>query len=202
MGDFIQIRSVKQYFNDFIVEGLKHNEHPTTSDIVMIKQQILDTFRKEIFEQIADKIGPEAKDMDKNDLATLEPVNNILKNSFRKWRRLCILCTEYGLGQIFNLEDLRKVLDDEVEDDPQEIVYGEDKGEDVTDKMDEVLPEGEEPVYLEHEEPKVEVDGYSAVVCSKDGAVFDGGEVITVNGGVEILDEETRELKEPEEDRD
>lgn len=188
MGDFIQIRSVKQYFNDFIVEGLKHNEHPSTSDIVMIKQQILDAFRKEIFEQIADKIGPEAKDMDKNDLATLEPVNNILKNSFRKWRRLCILCTEYGLGQIFNLEDLRKVLDDEVEDDPQEIVYGEDKGEDVTDKMNEVLPEGEKPVYLEHEET--------------DGAVFDGGEVVTVNGGIEILDEETRELKEPEEDRD
>ena len=188
MGDFIQIRSVKQYFNDFIVEGLKHNEHPTTSDIVMIKQQILDAFRKEIFEQIADKIGPEAKDMDKNDLATLEPVNNILKNSFRKWRRLCILCTEYGLGQIFNLEDLRKVLDDEVEDDPQEIVYGEDKGEDVTDKMDEVLPEGEAPVYLEHEET--------------DGAVFNGGEVVTVNSGVEILDEETREMKESEEDRD
>jgi hypothetical protein len=141
--------------------------------------------------------------MDKNDLATLEPVNNILKNSFRKWRRLCILCTEYGLGQIFNLEDLRKVLDDEVEDDPQEIVYGEDKGEDVTDKMDAVLPEGEEPVYLEHEEssnPEAPVyDG--TVQILPDGTGIFTGEIVE-HGNPEVLDEETREMKEPEEDRD
>lgn len=168
MGDFIQIRSVKQYFNDFIVEGLKNNKNPTSSDILMIKQQILDAFRKEIFEQIAFKLGPEAKEMTRNDLADLEPVNNILKNSFRKWRRLCILCSEYGLGQLFNLEDLRKTLDDEVEDAPQEIIYGEDKGEDVTDKMDEVLPEGEDPVYLNGDVSVDEEELYDGTVQIQD----------------------------------
>lgn len=148
MGDFIQIRSVKQYFNDFLVEGLKKRKNVTQSDVLMIKHQMLDAFRKEIFEQITDKIGVEAQNMSRDDLAVMEPVQNILKNSFRKWRRLCILCSEHGLGGLFNLEDLRQVLDDD-EKDPHEIIYGEDPGEDVTDKIAEVLPNGEAPVYLE-----------------------------------------------------
>lgn len=148
MGDFIQIRSVKQYFNDFLVEGLKKRKNVTQSDVLMIKHQMLDAFRKEIFEQITDKIGIEAQNMSRDDLAVMEPVQNILKNSFRKWRRLCILCSEHGLGGLFNLEDLRQVLDDD-EKDPHEIIYGEDPGEDVTDKIAEVLPDGEAPVYLE-----------------------------------------------------
>lgn len=148
MGDFIQIRSVKQYFNDFLVEGLKKRKNVTQSDVLMIKHQMLDAFRKEIFEQITDKIGIEAQNMSRDDLAVMEPVQNILKNSFRKWRRLCILCSEHGLGGLFNLEDLRQVLDDD-EKDPHEIIYGEDPGEDVTDKIAEVLPNGEAPVYLE-----------------------------------------------------
>ena len=148
MENMVQIRSVKQYFNDFLVGGLKNNPNPSTSDILMIKQQILDAFRKEIFEQIAFKIGKEITDMNRDDLANMEPVQNILKNSFRKWRRMCMVCSEHGLGNLFQLEDLRRVLD-EKEDDPKEIVYGEDAGEDVTDHINDVLPDGEKPVYLE-----------------------------------------------------
>lgn len=141
MSDMVQIRSVKQYFNDFLVEGLKNNKNISESDVLMIKRQILDAFRKEIFGQIVFKLGREISDMSMDDLANLEPVQNILKNSFRKWRRLCIICSEHGLGNLFLLEDLKRVLEEQ-EDDPQEIVYGEDPGEDVTDQLDEV------PVYL------------------------------------------------------
>ena len=142
----VQIRSVKQYFNDFLVEGLKNNKNITQSDIIMIKNQMLDAFRKEIFELIVFKIRPKAASMKRDDLAALDTVQNILKNSFRKWKRLCIICSEHGMGGLFNLEDLRKVLD-ETEDDPQEVVYP-DQEEDVTDRISEILPEGEEPVYL------------------------------------------------------
>lgn len=146
----IRIRSVKQYINDFLVEGLKHTnkQNLKASDVLMIKQQMLDAFRKEIFEQIADKIGTKITTANRNELALLEPVQNILKNSFRKWKRICIICGENGLGGLFGLEDLKQVLD-ETEDEPREIIYPEDSGEDVTDRMDEILPEGEEPVYLE-----------------------------------------------------
>ena len=145
MEQMIQIRSVKQYFNDFLVEGLKHNEHPTSADILMIKQQMLDAFRKEIFEQVYDKLGPDAENLTLDELGSMEKVQNILKNSFRKWKRLCIICSEHGLGGLFNLEDLRNVLEDKTEDDPTEIVYGEDEGEDVTDQLEET------PVYLNEE---------------------------------------------------
>ena len=146
MNEMIQIRSVKQYFNDFIVEGLKGISKPQASDLVPIKKQILDAFKKEIYGQIVFKLGDKAKTMSKDDLAKLDTVNNILVQSFRKWRRLCILCGEYGLGSFFQLEDLRSVLDpeDEIEPDPEDIVeIPEDPGEDVTEQLD------EEPVYLE-----------------------------------------------------
>ena len=169
MGDFIQVRSVKhiiddflteykqqkksentikQYFNDFLVEGLKHNTKVTESDIVMIKHQILDAFRKEIFERITDKIGAEAANMSREELFKLDAAKNIMDNCSRKWKRLCIICSEKGLGNIFQLDDLSRSLEEE-EPDPQEIIYGEDPGKDVTDQMDDILPEGEEPVFLE-----------------------------------------------------
>jgi len=146
--NMVQIRSVKQYFNDFLVEGLKHSDKVSASDVLMIKQQILDAFRKEIFEQIAFKLGHGIDITNRDELASLEPVQNILKNSFRKWKRLCIICTEHGLGNLFSLEDLQRVLDEQ-EEDPQEIMYGEDSGEDVTDTIADILPDGEKPVYLE-----------------------------------------------------
>ena len=145
MNEMIQIRSVKQYFNDFIVEELKGLKKVREVDLIPVKQKILDAFKKEIFGQIVFKLGDDAKNMSKDDLAKLDVVNNILVQSFRKWRRLCILCGEYGLGSFFQLEDLKNVLDsdDELEPDPNDIVeIPEDPGEDVTDQLD------EEPVYL------------------------------------------------------
>jgi hypothetical protein len=145
MNEMIQIRSVKQYFNDFIVEELKGLKKVREVDLIPVKQKILDAFKKEIFGQIVFKLGDDAKNMSKDDLAKLDVVNNILVQSFRKWRRLCILCGEYGLGSFFQLEDLKNVLDsdDELEPDPNDIVeIPEDPGEDVTDQLD------EEPIYL------------------------------------------------------
>lgn len=138
MTEMVQIRSVKQYFNEFIVGGLKGNQKIQEIDLIRIKQQLLDAFQKEIFSQIAFKLGPEAANLSRNDLAKIDTVNNILVQSFRKWRRLCILCSENGLGNFFQLEDLRKVLEEE-EDDPAETIYlPEDEGEDVTDQVNPV----------------------------------------------------------------
>lgn len=144
MSDMVQIRSVKQYFNDFIVKGLKDNPNIQEVDLIRVKQQILDAFRREIFGQIAFKLGPEAASMSRDDLAKIDTVNNILVQEFRKWKRFCIICSEHGLGNFFQLEDLRRVLEEE-EDDPEEVVtVPEDEGEDVTDQLD------EPPVYLQN----------------------------------------------------
>lgn len=142
MSDMVQIRSVKQYFNDFIVEGLKGLKNIKERDLIDIKAQVLDAFRREIFGQIIFKIGPEAASMSKDDLAKIDTVNNILVQEFRKWKRLCILCSEHGLGNFFQLEDLRQILEEDEPDPEEVVVLPEDKGEDVTDQLT------EKPVYL------------------------------------------------------
>lgn len=142
MNEMVRIRSVKQYFQDFLVEGLKGKTKVQEIDILPIKQQMLDAFRKEIFGQIVFKLGPEAATMSRDDLAKLDMVHNILVQSARKWRRICILCSEAGLGNFFQLDDLRKVLEEE-EEDPEEVVTLPDTEEDVTDQLE------EPPVYLE-----------------------------------------------------
>jgi len=136
MGEMVQIRSVKQYFNDYIVAGLKDVEKPTELDLIRVKNQMLDAFRREIFGQIAFKLGPEAATMSRDDLAKIDTVNNILKQSFRKWRRICILCGEAGLGSFFQLDDLKDVLNDESDNAPDAVILPEDEGEDVTDQTD------------------------------------------------------------------
>lgn len=149
MAEMIQIRTIKQYFNEFVVEGLKGKEKVGPTDLIPIKQNILNAFKKEIFERIDFKLGDKAKTMSRDDLAELEAVKNILTQSFRRWKRLCILCSEYGLGSFFQLEDLQQVLNDENEPDPEEVIELPNTEEDVTDQLT------EEPVYLEKEDSHV-----------------------------------------------
>lgn len=152
MNEMLPIRSVKQYFNEFIVKGLEGKQKVDQVDLIPIKTAILKAFKEEVFGQIYFKLGDEAKTMSKDDLAKMDFVNNILTQTFRKWRRLCILCGEYGLGSFFQLEDLQNILDEDstIEEDPEEVVYP-DTEEDVTDQLDEILPPGEEPVYFEQD---------------------------------------------------
>ena len=89
----IPIRSVKQYFREFAVEGIGKGAKPE-----LVKEQLLDAFQKEIFAQITLKYHDPAilsKDAGEVDDATREGVHNILENSFRKWRRLCELFARY-----------------------------------------------------------------------------------------------------------
>lgn len=146
MNEMVQIRSVKQYFNDYIVKGLEGKEKVAEIDLVPIKERILKSFKEEIFGQIYFKLGDKVKNVSRDDIANLEPVKNILQQSVRKWRRLCILCSEYGLGSFFQLDDIERVLTEEHEPDPDVVEIPEDLGEDVTDQLE------EEPVYLEKEE--------------------------------------------------
>ena len=116
MAEIVTIRSVKQYFNEFIVQPAKeHGINWLRNNYETVKKQILDTFRKEIFGQVVFKLGPEAATISRDQLAQMDGIQNILEQSFRKWRRLCILCSEYGVT-FLGLEDLRDALEDEDDD--------------------------------------------------------------------------------------
>ena len=90
----VPIRSVKGDFKEFGIEaiGKKH------ADPQMVKQQLLDAFQKEIFGQLTMKFGdPEllAVDVSAIDPETKRQVDNILSNSVRKWKRLCMVFAQY-----------------------------------------------------------------------------------------------------------
>jgi len=109
---FVPIRSVKGYFKEFGVEaiGKKH------ADPKLVKEQILDAFQKEIFGQLVMKFGDVemlARDINTVDPETKQQVDNILRNSTRKWMRLCQVFAQYK--ETFNLimpSDLMNSLDD------------------------------------------------------------------------------------------
>lgn len=111
MSEMVRIRSVKQYFNDFIAEN--QNDLPDAMKRARIKMQLLDAFRREIFEQIVFRYGADVLKRSRDEMANMTEIQNILVQSFRKWRRLCMLCNDAGLVNWICLEDLRKVLDEE-----------------------------------------------------------------------------------------
>lgn len=138
MAEMVQIRSVKQYFNEFIVESLKGKAKIDQMDLIRVKQQLLDSFRKELFEQLVFKYGADMLKKPRDEWASTDGVQNMLTNLFRKWRRLCILCSEQGLN-FLNLEDLRDMLTaDEAPDGSVGLVADVSDEKDVTGQ----IPEG------------------------------------------------------------
>lgn len=114
---FVPIRSVKGYLREFCYEGLVKKK----GDRNLVKNQLIDAFKKELFNQFAMKVGdPQilAKDDSLVDPKTKELVDNILSNTIRKWKRLCVECQKYRetCNWIFpselmtNIEDTVKAL--------------------------------------------------------------------------------------------
>ena len=55
MTTMIQIRSVKQFLNDFIVNPAEKNGNDwLVKNLNLVKSNLLNAFRKEVFEQIVD----------------------------------------------------------------------------------------------------------------------------------------------------
>ena len=89
----VTIRSVKQFIRDFGVNGIGKGLSKE-----LVREQIMDAFQKEIFGQLTMKFGdPEllAKDISDVDPETKRKVDNILSNSVRKWKRLCMEFAKY-----------------------------------------------------------------------------------------------------------
>lgn len=134
---FIPIRSVKGYFKEFCVEALVKKK----GDRNLIKNQLIAAFKDELFNQFSMKLGdPQilAKDDSLVDPETKQKVDNILSNTVRKWKRLCIECQKYRetCNWIFpselmtNLEDTVKALTEGENTTDEDVVALEDDGVD------------------------------------------------------------------------
>lgn len=134
---FIPIRSVKGYFKEFCVEALVKKK----GDRNLIKNQLIAAFKDELFNQFSMKLGdPQilAKDDSLVDPETKQKVDNILSNTVRKWKRLCVECQKYRetCNWIFpselmtNLEDTVKALTEGENTTDEDVVALEDDGVD------------------------------------------------------------------------
>ena len=128
----LTVRSVKNYIREFGIEaiGKKH------ADPQLVKQQILDSFQKEIFGQLMLRFGDPALlayNIETVDPETKRQIDNILHNSVRKWMRLCTEFAKYK--ETYNLlqpSDLMASLDDIVASQTAEFVKPEEAEELVT----------------------------------------------------------------------
>lgn len=106
------IRSVQGYFKEFAIEAIGKKKQ----DRELVKYQILDAFQKEIFGQIVDKFGDPnmlAKDVDSVDPEVKRGVDNILKNSLQKWKKVVALFGKYReTANLIYEKDLMESLDD------------------------------------------------------------------------------------------
>ena len=111
----VQIRSVQGYFKEFAIEaiGKKHQDRE------LVKYQILDAFQKEIFGQIVGRYGDPnllAKDAESVDPEVKRGVDNILKNSLQKWKKLVKMFGKYReTANLIYEKDLMESLDDIVQ---------------------------------------------------------------------------------------
>lgn len=86
----VVIRSKDEYWRGYIVKGLAEKKSKE-----QIKQNLLDAFRKEIFDQIAMKTKTEDFDKVPETPEMKKAVENIAKQAQNKWISLCIQCARY-----------------------------------------------------------------------------------------------------------
>ena len=141
MNDMIRIRSIREYFEEFGIHGIGKGQ-----PVDLVKNQIMDAFRKEIFDQISWKLKvndiSEVENTPKNNLI----IENIMKQSYKKW---------VGLVRIFNRyrETLNVLKPDDLKMlDPQREMYDpfdgfddEDEEEPEDDYPGDEIPAGEDP---------------------------------------------------------
>lgn len=124
---FAPIMSVKGYFNKYGVEAIGRKKESKE----LVKAQILDDFKKEIFNQLAMHVGDAqmlAKDISEVDSETKAKVDNIINNSVRKWKRLCILFSQYR--ETYNL-----ILPHELMVELEDVVKGICEGEPIEEEQ-------------------------------------------------------------------
>lgn len=136
----VPVRSVKQYFKEFGVNGIGKG-----ADRTEIHDAILDAFKKEVFGQITLRYHDAeilSKPEETIDEATRIGVRNILDQENRKWKRLCTEFSKYK--ETFSLiapSELMESLKDVVKIQESER---ENPGETPVD----MVPEASEPIII------------------------------------------------------
>ena len=107
----VNVMSVGDYIQKFGIDGIGKG-----ADRWMIKRQMLDTLRKEIFELSVFRIGPEVFSNeygpDEKDRKKLE---NILEGAQKKWNGICKIFNRYQeTAGLIEEKDLKEYLNEQM----------------------------------------------------------------------------------------
>ena len=85
MKEMVRIRSVDEYFDEYA-----RNVIGKGADRMMIRQQLIDAFQKEIFGLVAMRTKKQFNDIPKEgDPEALRIAQNVVKEETKKWISLC-----------------------------------------------------------------------------------------------------------------
>lgn len=86
------IPPISYYFKQYAVEGIGKG-----ADKFMIKRQLIDAFRKEMFDQITFRTRKTSDDISKmkGDPEVLRITQGVVHNTMQRWRKLCEMFSHY-----------------------------------------------------------------------------------------------------------
>lgn len=104
MTEMLQIRSAERYFREYGLDGIGKG-----ADKWMIKRQLIDAFRKEIFGLVAMRARKTFKDIPpEGDPEAIRIAKNVVHDEQKKWEKLCWMFAQYKETRgLLELDDLK-----------------------------------------------------------------------------------------------
>ena len=91
MTEMLRIRSAEEYFREFGQNGIGKG-----ADRTLIRRQLIDAFRKEIFGLVAMRTKKSFDELpDNEDPEAMRVARNVIKDTTRKWVKLCDMFARY-----------------------------------------------------------------------------------------------------------
>lgn len=171
MAEMVQIRSVKEYFNEFGVNGIGKGGRRD-----LVRAQITDEFRREVFAQLMFKFKVADVNAIPDNSKTRQYADNIMKNTRKKWFALQKLFNQYVETKDLLVGELKLFEDPDIDEDDA-VLLDEEDAEDVAEG-DEDSEEGDIPEDEEEDGRAEETD--CAVAAETDEA-----EAADTSGGID-----------------
>lgn len=90
MNDQVIVRSAEEYFHEFGEKGIGKG-----ADKWMVRRQLIDAFQKEMFGLIAMRTKKDPGIIPENDPEALRIAKNVVKDTTKKWLKLCRIFSCY-----------------------------------------------------------------------------------------------------------
>ena len=137
MQEQVIVKSADQYFKEYAVDGIGKG-----ADRWMIRRQLLDAFRREMFGLITLRTKKNYDDISQeDDPESAAKARNVIRDEIKKWKKLCSMFEKYTeTRNLLSINDLK--FDDLGDPEPEEVETEEDDEEETTEESEVVETEG------------------------------------------------------------